>query len=123
MITIDKFRDAVTAHFAWSRSVAWAVFAVGLLIFIGAWFAVRFFAPPGDMQVHLSLALIVGFVLLMPIVASVGACCNEGRFRYDTRLACPHCDRQLQIYSHLVIATRNCPHCGRCVVAEPLPPA
>ena len=34
-------------------------------------------------------------------------------------LACPHCGEQLNRHARLVVATRNCPACGRRVVAEP----
>ena len=39
--------------------------------------------------------------------------------RRDRRVACPLCRGSLMESSRIVVATRNCPHCGRRVLAEP----
>jgi hypothetical protein len=43
----------------------------------------------------------------------------EYRARRNSRLRCPHCRRMLTGMRPLVVATRNCGHCGRRVLAEP----
>ncbi len=34
-------------------------------------------------------------------------------------LLCPHCKKSIVGMRHIVVATKNCPHCGRRVLAEP----
>jgi endogenous inhibitor of DNA gyrase (YacG/DUF329 family) len=43
----------------------------------------------------------------------------ERRLLRDARLKCPNCGKQIVGMSHLVIASRNCFHCGRRVLREP----
>jgi hypothetical protein len=44
---------------------------------------------------------------------------GEWRARRDGRLRCPYCRRTLTGMRPLVVATRNCGYCGRCVLREP----
>jgi hypothetical protein len=118
MTTVDKFRDAVTQHFAWARKVVWAIFTAGLLVFGWAWLSVQVLVPEGFTKANALLVLIFGLVLVTFLAISLGVWCNEHRSRSDTRLACPRCRRPLQIPYAAVIATGDCPHCGCPVLAD-----
>jgi hypothetical protein len=41
------------------------------------------------------------------------------RARFDPRLLCPHCHGFLIDHPNLLVASRNCYHCGRQVLAKP----
>jgi len=58
----------------------------------------------------------------LPAVLILFACIwyGERRVSADPRIRCPHCDKVLAPMRHLVVATRNCPFCGRKVLQEPL---
>ena len=43
----------------------------------------------------------------------------ERRKRRDPRLSCPYCKKDISMCRALVVATRNCPSCGKRVVDEP----
>ena len=58
-----------------------------------------------------TLVLVFGGLPLIEVVAM-----------RDTRVCCPYCRRSLITNRHLVIATRNCPYCGRRVLIEPEEP-
>lgn len=53
------------------------------------------------------------------IVMFLGLWMTARRTRRDLRLACPHCKKLPIGQRHLVVASRNCGHCGRRVLAEP----
>jgi hypothetical protein len=44
---------------------------------------------------------------------------HQRRARWDARLLCPHCGKRLVDMQFVVVATRNCGHCGKQVLAEP----
>jgi len=118
MTTIDKFRDAVTNHFARSRKVVWTVFAAGLLLFANAWLAVQVVVPEGSTQYYAFTGLMVGLIALTFLVIFLGTWCHVQWSGSDPRRVCPQCGRPPQIYSALVIATGDCPHCGGRVLGD-----
>ncbi len=83
---------------------------------IKAWYVERFGAPAAE--------VLLGAVPWLPslIVMFGGMYLVERKRGRVQELLCPHCHKQLLGMRHLVIATRNCPYCGRRVVADP-PPA
>jgi hypothetical protein len=112
MTTIDKFRDAVSNHFARSRKLVWTVFAAGLLLFSTAWLAVQFVVTEGFTQYYAFTGLIFGLGAITFLVTSLGTWCKVRRPCSDPRLVCAQCGRPVQMYCGLVIATGDCPQCG-----------
>lgn len=107
-IASEEFSGAVASHFAWSKWVVWPTFAVGLLVFAGAWRFVSY------TEIQLAFYLIA----LAILVSGLGTWWNEHRSWSDSRLACPQCDRALQLYSGFVIHKGRCPFCGQRVLAD-----
>jgi len=119
MLTIDKFREAVTAHYAWSRVLAWSPIALGFLAFWATWLVAKFLPAEGYVQSYAQAGSIGALIVFLIIGVGLAASHNDGRSGRDPRLNCPHCECPLQPHLALVIATRNCPNCGRQMLAEP----
>jgi hypothetical protein len=122
MLTIDKFRDAVTGHFARSRVLWWSAIAAFVLAFCGAWLGVPVLFPVGYLQSQVMAGLLLSLIAFLVVAAGGAAWCNERRSRRDPRRNCPHCGAALELHGPIVIATRNCPRCGRRVLSDPGPP-
>jgi hypothetical protein len=120
MLTVEKFHDAVTAHFARSRWLVYSVM-IGCVLILVAETVVASYTPLGAWGFFDGgFKAVVGVLTMASCM--LGAWHNEARSRRDPRLLCPHCERPLQMHGALVIATRNCPNCGLRVLAEPTPP-
>jgi hypothetical protein len=118
MLTIDKFREAAATHFRRSRVMGWSIIAVSIMVC----FAIRIatmFLPDGIIQTFANVGSVGALVLFYCVGVGFAATHNERRSRRDPRLSCPRCERPLQLHRALVIASRNCPHCGQRVLAEP----
>ena len=112
MITIDKFRDAVTKQHALSVKVYRTRFAWWLLLPFA--FGVVSALIPGTWAYDF-LAIALGIFLIIFLVVSR----NDFRSRSDPRMVCPHCGEGLSSRVSLVIATGDCPRCGAHVLDDP----
>jgi DNA-directed RNA polymerase subunit RPC12/RpoP len=122
-MTIDEFNEA-TSQF--QRRMLW-MFLLGALavLLLGSltswvvqtsrlWLTVNFGGPATEIIVGL---VPVPFVLAWFAVLFIW----DRRAARDPRLRCPYCAKRLDESRRLVVATRNCPHCGRKVLKEPAP--
>ena len=51
----------------------------------------------------------LAFCILIPLTR---------RIDRQSGLSCPHCLKTLATYKHIVIASRNCPYCGKKVIED-----
>lgn len=67
------------------------------------------------------LGAVAGILPLLPAVAFcfAGIWWSQQAANADASAKCPHCGKLLVRYRSIVIATRNCPDCGRRAIAEP----
>lgn len=70
------------------------------------------FSPPiaGFVQGFLMFPII--FILLFTIWLF------DRKANGDSRLRCPHCGKRIDDKSDIVIATKNCPYCGKIVLVQ-----
>jgi len=66
-------------------------------------------------------AILLGVLILTVIVGPVGWLIARAEFknRSDQRTKCHHCAKYMGVQPAVVVATRNCIHCGRRVLREP----
>ena len=124
MLTIDEFNEGAAA----GRNRAFYWFAAGILtvsICMGlAFLILAEFEKPNEIEgvvkkiAVLASVIVLGFVSPFVVIFGGSWLMIRGT-RRDGRLICPHCDSLLVGVQHWVIATRNCPKCGKRVVAEP----
>jgi hypothetical protein len=71
----------------------------------------RFHAFPADVLsiLPLALPLVTALLLLVPMARRI-----DRRFG----ISCVHCGKQLANHKPIVIASRNCPYCGKPVIEE-----
>jgi hypothetical protein len=118
MLTIDKFHDAVTAHFKWARTYLWRPTVIAASLFLITGILARLF-PEGHLPDYFPTGPMLAFGIFVFFELGLAVWHHDIRARRDPRLNCSHCNRPLQVHWALVIATRNCPHCGQRVLAEP----
>ncbi len=124
MLSIENFNAAVSAYYRRLNAVIVATLFTAILCVAVYYpfkdsidrFYTRQFGEAAA-QVFMGMTMFPALVVMF-----FGFWMNELRTRRDARLACPHCRKWLVTQRHLVVATRNCGHCGRKVLAEPLPP-
>jgi DNA-directed RNA polymerase subunit RPC12/RpoP len=120
-LTIREFNAAASAYQRWLIAVVVAplltlvaCFAVVLSFrdTLRAYYTREFGAPAAEVLIGLTPvpAVLVLFALLW---------IHERRIKRDGRLRCPHCRKLLVGMDRLVVATRNCGHCGNRVLTEP----
>jgi hypothetical protein len=118
MNTIAKYREAVAGHFRRTRGRVYGCLAVGLVLYGLGWAAVKRLGSAGLLPDWILAAIMASLPACAFAILGVAAWSNERRRLDDPRLVCPHCDGPLQLYAPIVITTRNCPHCGRRVLAD-----
>jgi len=57
----------------------------------------------------MGLPLMIAFISMVPLAR---------RVERQSGIACPHCAKDLASYKAIVIASRNCPHCGKRVIED-----
>lgn len=118
MTTIIKYREAIAAHFRRSRVAAWGLFAVYVALFLLAWAGLQFLDREGSPPNWAVVVLLASLPLSFLFVGGLAGWCNQRRSHDDPRLICPNCAGPIQMYGAIVIASRNCPHCGSRVLAD-----
>jgi hypothetical protein len=121
VLTIREFNVAASAY---QRSLI--VVVVAPLLILAACFAVvlsfrdslrvlysREFGEPAA-EVLIGLTPLPALLILLALLWI-----HERRIKRDSRLRCPHCGKLLAGMERLVVATRNCGHCGNRVLTEP----
>jgi hypothetical protein len=64
--------------------------------------------------------IVMGFTSAPAVFVLFGGLLVFGRLnKQDSRLICPSCNKSLLGMTQLVVATRNCGHCGKRILAEP----
>lgn len=125
-MTIDKFNQASAEY----RRRSWAGIGLAFLAFFGTFGLGLGLIRVFDLRAACAASFgepaaetLEGVVMLLAFPAFMAVILyGDRRASSDPRLRCPHCDKHLEAMSNLVVATRNCPHCGRRVLEEP-PPA
>jgi hypothetical protein len=126
MLSIDEYRKT-RDHFmkclsVWALGVIAAGIGTGLIaVALGRLFHVseRYTALFGAEKAAIleSMHPMVGMAVVL--AGSFVMHSMTKKARRHSRLFCPHCTNPIVYYPSLVIATRNCPWCGRRVLAEP----
>ena len=73
-----------------------------------------------EVSARLVLVAVLGLVMGVPaiLIVVVGSFRNERLDRADGRLSCPACGETLLAMHSLVVATRNCGHCGKKILHD-----
>ncbi len=122
-MTIDKFNQAASEY---QRSVFIALglgtFASILTVGACSWlvrvltlrtFYTEHFGEPAS-EILLGLTPFPAIPVLLAFIWY-----GERRASADPRIRCPHCEKVVSQMRAIVVATRNCPYCGRTVLKEP----
>src|SRR5438093_1462240 len=121
MLTIDEFNRVASAC---QRKIVISVVLSGILAFaflgamllfrdpIYAFLAREFGAAAADDL--MGLVLLPALIVLFRVIWA-----GWRRANLDPRVRCPHCDKLLANMRSVVVATRNCGHCGRRILADP----
>lgn len=123
-ISIDALNHAARSYLrgvlmicgiSFALAVAGAVIAIENRDAIRSWYTKQFGAPAAEG--------LVGVTPFLPAIVAIfaGIYWVERKRGRNPSLLCPHCRRNLMQMRHLVIASRNCPYCGKRVVEEPSP--
>ncbi len=125
MLSIEEFNSAVSSQ-ARRLSIVIASLVVATVLTLAACFGIvgfyrdpirnflveRFGSDVGE--------ALMGFTPFPALVVIIGGLLvNERWAKKDPLLLCPSCAKSLLEIKHLVVATRNCGHCGKRVLAEP----
>ena len=125
MLSIDEFNSAVSTY---SRLYGRRVFivaaaTVGTMI---ACFAVLMLCRDSIRNFLVETVgpsaaeIVMGFTPAPAVFVLFGGLLVVERMnKQDARLTCPSCNKSLLGMNQLVVATRNCGHCGKRVLAEP----
>jgi endogenous inhibitor of DNA gyrase (YacG/DUF329 family) len=121
MMTIDEFKASASRY---SRGMAWALLGSVLAVIAFLGLVAMFRDPLRDIYTRTfggpGAEILVGLSPFPAVLILIGSLWYaERRLLRDVRLKCPSCGKQIVGMRHLVIATRNCPHCGRRVLQEP----
>ena len=112
VMTIDEYKSEVRRHD--TATVIRMVASVSVMFaFLGVSGAIRFY----DDALADILAPIVIFFIGAPLLI-YGFRCVDRTYRRFPSLICPRCDGTIARPKTTVIATGNCPNCGRNVLAD-----
>lgn len=123
MLAIDEFNAAVSGYNRRMATVfgalVFAMFAfMGSVAFCRDALHTFYVGHCGEVMAEILMGLSLAPAL--PILF-VGIWLAERSAKRDRRLYCPACGKRLMDMRHLVVATRNCGHCGKRVMADPDP--
>jgi len=119
-VNVEKFNQAASEYNKRSMRACLLPLGIGLILIIAyapfsrkteAWLASKFGATQADWLSTAPYALVT--------LLAFGALIILAR-RVDRQfgIACVHCKKPLINFRYIVIASRNCPHCGKCVIEE-----
>lgn len=123
MLPIEEFKTAV-AGYRRQILIAMACAVLAALAFIGLFGVIEETLRALSIRQFGEVAteVLMGLTLFLAVLIFFGLLVLGDRVaRRDERLRCPSCGQSLEGIQHLVIATRNCGHCGKRVLAEPEP--
>jgi hypothetical protein len=124
MITIDQFKYSASRYTRCTlATVLGSVFAVVLAILLIKVFhdpLLSFYVQWFGESTAAILISISPFPAILILFGSLWY--SERRLSRDPCTRCPSCAKQIACMRQIVIATRNCPHCGQRVLQEPLNP-
>jgi hypothetical protein len=121
-VRISEFSRAAGTYQRKSLLACFAPFAIALICLLAyvpfqrrleAYLSSRFGAAAVDVLTVVPMAV--------PVVLALASLIPLGR-RIERRagIACSHCGKALAGYKAIVIASRNCPHCGKRVIEDEL---
>jgi DNA-directed RNA polymerase subunit RPC12/RpoP len=116
----DQFIKAVRSH---NRRAA-AIFIIPLLVafaFIIAYgsFQQRFEAYLGSKMAGPTPEILKMLPVAVPFMAAIGVMILLSRKNdREMGVACPHCGKPLAQFKAIVIASKNCPYCGKKVLED-----
>jgi hypothetical protein len=117
LLGIDEFRSAAST--ARRRMLLGTLVALlTVFAYFGVIYLLAKFAGVQQLRNGKSTTGLLATVGVLPVFFGVFALAARWAQSHP-HLKCPHCRRSLAESAKLVIATRNCPHCGRRVLAEP----
>jgi hypothetical protein len=114
MLSLPEFQSAA-GRYSKRLAIAMSISVAGLFV----WFGIMGLITRAqwiDRDAPFTPALVV--VPALAIFLS-GLWMSDRRLRRDSRLTCPHCGQFLGVARSIVVASRNCFHCGKRVLAEP----
>ncbi len=121
LTNIERFNQACSRHARRGLIVAGITIATVFACFAGvlpfkhgirAFYAQHFGRPAAEILMGLTpfpalLVMFAGFWLI------------HCKAKTIPELFCRHCNKSVVSMRHLVVSTRNCPHCGQRILAEP----
>lgn len=121
MSKIAEFNAAADAHtrrmvIAMAASVAGMFAVFGVIVLIRETALESLNAHLGEVGTEIALLLLICLALG---VFLTGMWLGYRRGNRDPLLNCTHCNKMLVENRKIVVATRNCVHCGKRVLAEP----
>ncbi len=121
MLTIEEFNAAGSAYVRRGFVVIGLTFVVMFACFaVVVSFRDAIQAHYEQWFGHMVAETLMGLTPMPAVLVLFGGLWLGERWaRRDARLCCPHCRRMLTGMRPLVVATRNCGHCGQRVLAEP----
>ncbi len=120
MLTVEGLNAGAAVY---TRRVLLVAVAGFLALVLGMVVAMALCRDVTDDNVRIGNVMILVYTQFPALVLMLGGWpLIEVRATRDKRVSCPFCRRSLITYRHLVIATRNCTHCGRQVLIEPEEP-
>ena len=117
---ISEFNRAASSYHKRSAIACVVPLSIGLLCLLAyapakqrfeAFLSTRFDAATVDILTVLPMALptVLAFLLIIPLAR---------RIDRQFGIACTHCGKPLANHKAIVIASRNCPYCGKRVLEE-----
>jgi hypothetical protein len=119
-MSLDEFREASKSYARKALLASGWPFA-GMLLFIFVWEAVQerikaVLVPTFSPAQADAFARAPTGVAVIAMIVSLFLLGRRTERRYG--IACPNCGKALAALKHIVIASRNCPHCGARVIEK-----